>query len=142
MTRAVSGLVVGGTLLVAAFLVATGAWALISPHTFYAQIAHYPPYSRHLVHDIGAFELGLGACLLIGLVVQDALLAVLAGNAVGAGAHFVSHLLDRSIGGRPSDPLTVGLLALTTCLLVIGRGWLVWRGRWRKPRPVHTGEMS
>jgi uncharacterized membrane protein len=119
--RVIGVMVVVGTLLVAAFLVGTGLWALISPDTFYTQIAPYPPFSRHLVHDIGAFELGLGACLVFGLLVRDALLAVLAGNAVGATAHFVSHLMDHSIGGHPSDPLTIGLLALVTWVLVFGR---------------------
>jgi hypothetical protein len=33
---------------------------------------------------------------------------VLIGNAVGAMAHFAGHVADRSIGGQPSDPFTVG----------------------------------
>ncbi len=110
---AIAAVVVGGA----------GLWAFIAPRSFFDVVAVYPPYNQHLIHDLGAFQLGLGAALLLGLVLRDALFAVLGGNAVGALIHFFSHVEDRSLGGHASDPFTVGALAL---LLVVASG-LRWR---------------
>jgi len=60
---------------VALLLIGLGLWAMVAPDTFYSSIATYPPYSPHLVHDVGAFQIGLGACLALALLVRDALLA-------------------------------------------------------------------
>lgn len=98
-----------------------GGWAIAAPAAFFRTIAPFPPYNQHLIHDIGAFQIGLGACLVAGLVASDALLAVLAGNAAGAVAHFASHLMDRAEGGHPSDPVTIGALALLLVLLALAR---------------------
>jgi hypothetical protein len=105
-------------------LLGVGLWAMLAPESFYVIIATYPPYNAHFIHDIGAFQLGLGACLVLALVVADARLLALAGSAVGASAHFVSHLVDRNLGGQPSDPVTIGLFALLLVALT------VWRARW------------
>ena len=104
-------------------LLASGLCAMLAPESFYGSVAMYPPYNQHFVHDIGAFMLGLGATLAVALVLTDALLVALAGNSVGAVAHFVSHSVDRQLGGLPTDPLTFGVFAL---LLV---GLTVWRAR-------------
>jgi len=74
-----------------------------------------------LIHDIGALQIGLGTCLVVGLLVHDALLVALAGNATAAAAHFVSHVADRSDGGHASDPTTFGALALLLTLLTLLR---------------------
>jgi hypothetical protein len=104
-------------------LVASGLFALLSPETVFNLLAVYPPYNRHFLHDIGAFMLGLGACLGFALSLTDALLVVLAGNAVAAVAHFVSHLVDRELGGLPTDPATFLLFA------VLMIGLTIWRAR-------------
>jgi NAD(P)H-binding len=46
-----------------------GVWALFAPHLFFAVIATYPPYNRHLFHDVGAFQLGIAAALAAGIAV-------------------------------------------------------------------------
>ena len=109
--------------LVGLALVGSGLWAMLAPESFYASVAVYPPYNRHFIHDIGAFMLGLGATLGFALALGDALLVALAGNAVGALAHFISHSVDRDLGGQASDPLTFGIFAV---LLV---GLAAWRAR-------------
>jgi hypothetical protein len=87
-----------------------------------------PPYNRHLFHDIGAFQIGLGACLAASLVFKDALVVVLVGNACAGVAHFVAHVLDRSQGGHASDPFTFGVLAVLIVALAVAR-WLAVRPR-------------
>ncbi len=125
-SRTGSGVVSGQRVVAGLFglaLLGSGLWAMVAPESFYATVAQYPPYNRHFIHDIGAFMLGLGATLGFGLALGDGLLVALTGNAVGALAHFISHAVDRDLGGQPSDPLVFGVFAL---LLV---GLAVWRVR-------------
>ncbi|HXO66565.1 MAG TPA: pyridoxamine 5'-phosphate oxidase [Candidatus Dormibacteraeota bacterium] len=91
--------------LAGVFLVGFGIWAFLSPSTFYSSIALFPPYNQHFLHDVGAFQVGLGTALLLTELWDDALLAVLGGNAVGATIHLISHQLDRSLGGHPSTDI-------------------------------------
>ena len=72
-----------------------GLWAFIGPRSFYDAVATFPPYNRHLIHDIGAFQIGLGATVLLGLRWRDTLLVVLTGYAAGAVVHAVSHIIER-----------------------------------------------
>jgi uncharacterized protein YjeT (DUF2065 family) len=55
-------------------LVATGLWAFTAPRSFFEAVATYPPFNQHLLHDIGAFNLGLGTTLLLALAWADGLL--------------------------------------------------------------------
>jgi hypothetical protein len=103
--------------------IGAGLWAMSAPHSFYDQAATFPPYNRHFIHDIGAFQIGLGSCLIAPLALTDALLVVLTGNALGAVSHFVGHVADRSIGGQSSDPFTFGALAIVMVVLTVVR----WR---------------
>jgi hypothetical protein len=103
--------------------IGAGLWAMVAPHSFDDQAATFPPYNRHFIHDIGAFQIGLGSCLIAALAFTDALLAVLIGNALGAISHFAGHVADRSIGGQSSDPYTFAALALLMVVLAVVR----WR---------------
>lgn len=107
-----------------AFNVSFGLWALIAPRSFFNTIATYPPYNEHLLHDIGAFMTGLGAVLLIALFRRSAIVAALAANGIGAALHAGAHIIDRNLGGKPSDPvlLTVG------AVVVVGAAVISWRG--------------
>lgn len=93
-------------------VIALGLWALIDPRSFYEQLATYPPYNHHLFHDVGAFQTGLGASLLLAAFMSDALLLGLTAGGVGAVLHAISHVIDRDLGGRSSDPWLLGALAL------------------------------
>ncbi len=104
--------------VVGVYLVGFGLWAFLAPRSFYDSIAVFPPYNQHFIHDLGALQLGLGAAMLLTQVWGDALLVVLAGNAIGATVHFTAHVIDRTLGGHPATDLTfLGGLAL---LLVVG----------------------
>ena len=120
MVRAVAG--VAGAL----FLV-LGGWVFVDPSSFYARIAVFPPYNAHFLRDIGAFQLGLGAALLVAIRGRDGLLVGLIAGAVGATFHAIGHLVDVGRGGEPiRDLVTLWLLALA---LIAAMGW-----RWRELR--------
>jgi hypothetical protein len=111
------------TVVLALVSLGAGLWAMLDPHGFYENAARYPPYSRHFIHDIGAFQIGLGGCLVAGVLVRDALLVVLAGNTLGAVAHFAGHVADSNIGGGANDPVIFGVLALVFAALTMAH-WM------------------
>jgi hypothetical protein len=107
-------------LIAGVLLLALGLWALVDPRSFYDQLAVWPPYNRHFLHDVGAFQTGLGATLLLGLVVADGLLLALSGVSVAAVLHAIAHIVDRDFGGRATDPAGLSVLAL---ILVAAAFW-------------------
>lgn len=104
-------------LLAGIFFLGIGIWAFSAPASFYHQIAHFPPYNRHFLHDAGAFQIGIGTALLASLRWRDAQLVVLTGAAAGAGVHALSHVIDHDLGGKDTD---APLLAVLAVLLVAG----------------------
>jgi hypothetical protein len=83
----------------AAFL-ATGLWPFFDAQSFYDELAEFPPYNAHFLHDVGAFQVGIGATLLLALLWRsDALLVALGGSGIGAAFHFVAHIRDHDQGG-------------------------------------------
>jgi hypothetical protein len=95
----------------AAVFAVPGAWALLDPRSFYDELAHFPPYNRHLLHDLGAFQLGLGAAMILALAGWDGRRIALWTAAAASVLHAVSHWLDRDLGGRETDPVVLSLLA-------------------------------
>lgn len=98
--------------VVGVLLFVSGLWALVDARSFYDAAATFPPYNRHLLHDIGAFLAGLGAALLVGLRISKALAVALIANAVAAVLHAVSHVVDRDLGGKSSDPAFFVIVAV------------------------------
>ena len=113
-------LVTGAVVLGALVFLVPGAWSFFWPESFHDHVATFDPFNLHLFHDLGAFQLGIGAALLAALFWRDALVVALVGGTTGAVVHFASHLMDRDLGGRSSDPLTLGILAaiLVTALVL------------------------
>lgn len=113
------------TLVVAVFGVFTlvlGIWALVDAASFFDNIGKFPPYNNHFVHDVGAFQIGLGAALLLALAWRDdAILATLGGAVAGAGTHEIAHIIDSGDGGRDSDPFTIGIMALVLLVTFLWR---------------------
>src|SRR5574342_467919 len=103
------------TIVVAAFGIFTlafGLWAMIDASSFFDNIGEFPPYNNHYVHDVGAFQIGVGAALLSALAWRDdAILAALCGGAAAASAHEIAHIIDANDGGSDSDPITLGIIA-------------------------------
>jgi uncharacterized membrane protein len=100
-------LVLGGL-----FFLLPGIWAFVAPHSFYDQLAPFPPYNRHFLHDIGAFQVGIGAALLLASRWSDARFVTLTGAAAGATMHLVSHIADHDLGGQDSDVFVFGIIAV------------------------------
>jgi hypothetical protein len=111
---------VAAVLICAASMLALGAWAFLAPESF-ARFIDYPPYNRHLIHDAGAFQLGIGATVLLALWWSDALVVALTGFAVASGLHTLSHCTDRNLGGHGSDVPSLGLLTLVALIAIYAR---------------------
>jgi uncharacterized membrane protein len=107
--------------IVGVLITANGVWAFLAPHSFYDTIATYPPYNRHLFHDIGAFSIGLGLAFLIAMRVRSALTVAIAANAVAAVMHAISHIIDRDLGGKTSDPWVLSAVGLALAVPAIRR---------------------
>lgn len=109
---------------------AFGAWALVTPESFAAIIAPFAPYNAHYLRDLGAFQLGLGAGLLLAACGGDGLLVALSGYALGGAAHTLSHVIDRDSGGHPADAPLLGVLVIVALVA------LLLRRRVASPRSV------
>jgi hypothetical protein len=48
------------------FMLVLGIWAFFAPASF-AEIVAFP-YNRHLLHDVGAFQIGIGTTMLLALM--------------------------------------------------------------------------
>jgi hypothetical protein len=106
-------------LISAASMLAFGFWAFFAPTSF-SDFIDYGPYNEHLIHDAGAFQLGVGVGLLLAVLWSDGLLAALTGFAVASGLHTVSHYSDRHLGGHDSDVPLLGLLTLVALAGIYG----------------------
>ena len=106
--------------------VAIGLWAMIDPRSFFEVTATFEPYNQHFLQDVGAFQVGLGAVLLLaGLPRQaDGLTVGLIGVGVGAALHAVSHVVGRDLGGTPEQDIP---LFASTAVLLLAAGLLRWR---------------
>jgi hypothetical protein len=68
-----------------------GIWCLIDPNSF-ADVVGFGAH-RHFLHDVGAFQLGLGVILLLALIWADALATALAGFIVANTVHTLNHVM-------------------------------------------------
>ncbi len=107
-------------LVCAASMLGFGCWAFLAPASF-SDFIDYAPYNEHLIHDAGAFQLGIGVGLLLAVFWSDGLLAALTGFAVASGLHTVSHYIDRHLGGHDTDVPALGLLTLVALAGIYGR---------------------
>ncbi|MCW3839174.1 PPOX class F420-dependent oxidoreductase [Micromonospora yasonensis] len=121
------GLVRGAAALLGVAALVAGVWALTRPDSFSSMVA-FPPH-EHFVHDVGAFQLGIGATLLLALIWADGMAVALAGYFVGGVAHTVSHLVDADLGGSAAQTWVVGVSAGLALVALVARlrqlGWVV-----------------
>jgi PPOX class probable F420-dependent enzyme len=99
--------------------IAVGVWALVSPQGF-SEAVNFPPH-RHFVHDVGAFQLGIGATLLLALIWADAFMVAVAGYAAGGIAHTASHVIDHDLGGSSLQTVVIGVLTAMALVALVSR---------------------
>jgi hypothetical protein len=105
--------------LAGASMLATGLWAGAAPRSF-ARFVEFP-FHEHFLHDLGAFQVGIGVTLLLALAWRDAAAVALAGFLVANTLHAVSHAIDLELGGRASDPYAIGAVSLLVAAALVLR---------------------
>ncbi len=70
------------------------------------------------MHDIGAFQIGLGAVLLLSPWVRDSVAVALIGSGKGSAMHALAHDIDHAYGGDTGQTVFFWILAVV--LLVAG----------------------
>lgn len=118
-TAAGEALVTGVLALAGLATLAAGVWAFAWP-TDFAEAVRFAA-GEHFVRDAGAFQVGLGAGLLLALLWRDARATVAAGFVLAAGLHAVAHALDHDSGGRAGDPWLLGALSVLVALALAAR---------------------
>lgn len=79
-------------------MLAAGVWSLAAPRSF-AELVNFE-YHEHFLHDLGAFQIGIGVTVVLAVVWSDSLATVLAGFLVANTVHSVNHVVDADLGGR------------------------------------------
>jgi PPOX class probable F420-dependent enzyme len=116
---AIDAYVVGITLLAAVFSLVAGVWALFWPGSF-ADAVRFPDHT-HFLHDIGAFQIGIGVTLALAVPWRDPLAVVLTGFLAGNTIHAINHAVDLDLGGRDSDPWLLGLVSVLVAVALARR---------------------
>ena len=95
-----------------------GVWALVLPASFAAFI-DFPPYNEHLLHDLGAFQIGIGVTLCLAPFWSDAIAVALVGFIAAGTIHVINHSLDHELGGHTADPWGLALLVVVAAVGLI-----------------------
>jgi hypothetical protein len=100
---------------------------MASPESFFEAAATFEPFNAHLLRDVGAFMVGLGAVLLLAAArpAAEALAVTLFGVGAGSLAHTASHVVDRDLGGTPAVDIPFWTLL---SLVLLWAGVASWRG--------------
>jgi hypothetical protein len=106
--------------VIGAFYLLTGAWALLAPLSFFSAVATFPPANVHLLHDLGAFQIGLGLALVVPVALKVPLRAPLIAVLAASVLHVLAHIEDIQLGGHPTTDLPI--LALICAALAVALG--------------------
>jgi len=107
--------------VVGVFYLLTGAWAFLAPMSFFSSEATFAPLNIHLLHDAGAFQIGLGLALIVPVALRVPLRASLVAVLGASLLHVLAHVEDIRLGGHPTTDLpvlTLICIALAVALLV------------------------
>ena len=103
--------------VIGAFYLVTGTWALLAPLSFFSSVANFVPLNIHLLHDVGAFQVGLGLALTVAVALRAPLRVPLIAVLGASVLHVIAHLEDIRLGGHPTTDLPV--LALICVALAV-----------------------
>jgi hypothetical protein len=103
---------------------------MVDPESFFDVLAPFKPYNQHFVQDIGAFQIGLGAVLLLASLSarSDSLTVALFGVGIGAALHAVSHIVGHDLGGTPERDIPAFSVIAIALLAAGGLRWRRLRG--------------
>ncbi len=107
------------TALIGLLTAQIGVWCLIDPRSF-AEFAGFGAH-EHFVHDVGAFQVGLGVTLLLALIWSDALATALAGYIVANTVHTVNHIVDLDLGGSALQAWALGAASVALVIAFVLR---------------------
>ncbi len=93
--------------VIGVFYLVTGAWALLAPMSFFSAVATFAPLNVHLLHDAGAFQVGLGLALTVPIALQAPVRASLIAVLGASVLHVLAHVEDIRLGGHPTTDLPV-----------------------------------
>ncbi|UXA04793.1 PPOX class F420-dependent oxidoreductase [Mycobacterium sp. SMC-2] len=119
LSRAAQIYLIAVTAAVGALTTGIGIWCLIDPNSF-ADAVGFDAH-RHFLHDVGAFQLGLGVTLLLALIWADALATALAGSVVANTVHTVNHVVDLEVGGSAAQAWVLGVASVALALAFVVR---------------------
>lgn len=105
--------------LLGVLMIALGIWSFTDPHGFATWVKF--PVHVHFLHDIGAFQIGIGITLLLALLWRDAIAVALGGFFAGNTLHVLSHVIDLDLGGRPTDWLILSVLSIIALVALLAR---------------------
>jgi hypothetical protein len=108
----VAAIVIGGVML------AFGVWSLVLPRSF-AALIDFSPYNEHLLHDVGAFQIGIGVSVLVSLMWSDSIGVALVAFIVAGTIHAINHAIDRHLGGLSYDQWALAALVLIAVAALI-----------------------
>lgn len=114
-----TGIVRAACVLLGVAALIVGGWGLGRPEGF-ADAVDFPG-SHHFVHDVGAFQLGIGVTLLLAAIWADAPAVALAGYLAGALAHTGTHIVDRHLGGSAAQTWLIGFTAVLAAVALAAR---------------------
>jgi PPOX class probable F420-dependent enzyme len=107
------------TALIGLLTAGIGVWCLIDPLSF-AKTVGFPAH-EHFVHDVGAFQVGLGVTLLLALIWSDALATALAGYVVANTIHTANHIVDLDLGGSALQAWALGAASVVLVIAFVLR---------------------
>jgi hypothetical protein len=106
--------------VIGTFYLVNGAWALLAPLSFFNAVATFAPANIHLLHDLGAFQVGLGLALTLPVALRAPLRAPLIAVLGASVLHVVAHLEDIHLGGHPTTDLPVLTLICVALAVALG----------------------
>jgi PPOX class probable F420-dependent enzyme len=107
------------TALIGLITAGIGVWCLIDPYSF-AKAVDFPVH-EHFLHDVGAFQVGLGVTLLLALIWSDALATALAGYIVANTIHTANHIVDLDLGGSAAQAWALGAMSVVLVIAFVLR---------------------
>jgi hypothetical protein len=106
--------------VIGAFYLFTGVWAFLAPLSFFSAVATFAPANVHLLHDLGAFQVGLGLALTVPVALQVPLRAPLIAVLAASVLHVLAHLEDIRLGGHPTTDLPILTLICLALAVALG----------------------